>query len=72
VFAVPDPTYGERVGAAVVLYDGEKIEPEEILQYSRNQLAAFEVPERLDIVPALPHTPKGALDRLAVGARFGH
>jgi acyl-CoA synthetase (AMP-forming)/AMP-acid ligase II len=72
VFAVPDPTYGERVGAAVVLYDGEKIEPEEILQYSRNQLAAFEVPERLDIVPALPHTPKGALDRHAVGARYGH
>jgi non-ribosomal peptide synthetase component E (peptide arylation enzyme) len=30
------------------------------------------VPERVDIVDALPHTPKGALDRKAITARFGH
>jgi acyl-CoA synthetase (AMP-forming)/AMP-acid ligase II len=72
VFAIPDPTYGERVGAAVVVYDGENIGSEEILQYCRTRLSAFEEPDRLDIVPALPHTPKGALDRRAVGAQYAH
>jgi len=70
VFPVPDPTYGQRVGAVVVPYEGENIDAEQILRYVRGRLAAFETPDRLDVVPALPHTPKGALDRRAVAARF--
>jgi len=66
VFAIPDATYGERVGAAVVVADGESVAAEEILKDSRNRLAPFEVPERLAVVAALPHTAKGALDRRAV------
>lgn len=72
VFAIPDPTYGQRVGAAVVLGDGEAIGPEQILDYCRDRLPAFEVPDRIDIVPELLHTPKGALDRRAVADRYGH
>jgi acyl-CoA synthetase (AMP-forming)/AMP-acid ligase II len=70
VFAIPDESYGERVGAAVVLAQGERVAPEEILQDSRNRLAAFEVPDRLKVVAALPHTAKGALDRRAVEDRY--
>jgi acyl-CoA synthetase (AMP-forming)/AMP-acid ligase II len=71
VFAIPDATYGQRVGAAVVLLpEGENLEPEQILEYCRNQLSAFEVPDRLEVVAALPHTAKGALDRRAVEAQF--
>jgi acyl-CoA synthetase (AMP-forming)/AMP-acid ligase II len=70
VFAIPDATYGERVGAAVVIVEGESVAPEEILQHSRNRLAPFEVPERLEIVAALPHTAKGALDRRVVQDRY--
>jgi acyl-CoA synthetase (AMP-forming)/AMP-acid ligase II len=66
VFAIPDATYGERVGAAVVVAEGESVAAEEILKDSRNRLAPFEVPERLTVVAALPHTAKGALDRRAV------
>jgi acyl-CoA synthetase (AMP-forming)/AMP-acid ligase II len=32
VFAIPDPTYGERVGAAVVVSPAQSVGPEEILQ----------------------------------------
>ncbi|MFF1447947.1 FadD7 family fatty acid--CoA ligase [Streptomyces sp. NPDC058274] len=71
VFALPDATYGQRVGAAVVVRDGESIGSQQILQYCRDRLAAFEVPDRLDVVAALPHTAKGALDRQAVEARYG-
>jgi acyl-CoA synthetase (AMP-forming)/AMP-acid ligase II len=70
VFAIPDATYGERVGAAVVVAEGESVAPEEILQDSRNRLAPFEVPDRLTVVAALPHTAKGALDRRAVEDQY--
>ncbi|MGW3246084.1 FadD7 family fatty acid--CoA ligase [Streptomyces sp. NPDC001070] len=70
VFAVPDATYGQRVGAAVVLSRGETIGSEEIARYCRTRLAAFEVPDRIDIVAALPHTAKGGLDRAAVDALY--
>jgi acyl-CoA synthetase (AMP-forming)/AMP-acid ligase II len=70
VFAIPDETYGERVGAAVVVADGESVAPEEILQDSRNRLAPFEVPDRVTVVAALPHTAKGALDRRAVEHQY--
>ncbi|MFD4627181.1 FadD7 family fatty acid--CoA ligase [Streptomyces sp. NPDC058475] len=70
VFAVPDATYGQRVGAAVVVREGESIGSEEILHYCRDRLAAFEVPDRLVLVAGLPHTAKGGLDRLAVETRY--
>jgi acyl-CoA synthetase (AMP-forming)/AMP-acid ligase II len=72
VFAIPDATYGQRVGAAVVVIKGESIGSEQILQYCRNRLAAFEVPDRLEVVSALPHTAKGGLDRRAVDAQYAH
>jgi acyl-CoA synthetase (AMP-forming)/AMP-acid ligase II len=72
VFAIPDATYGQRVGAAVVVREGGSIGAEQILQYCRNRLSAFEVPDRLKIVAALPHTIKGGLDRPAVDAQYAH
>jgi acyl-CoA synthetase (AMP-forming)/AMP-acid ligase II len=70
VFAIPDAIYGEGVGAAVVIAEGENVSPEEILQDSRDRLAPFEVPDRLTVVAALPHTAKGALDRRAVATQY--
>ncbi|GAA1360385.1 FadD7 family fatty acid--CoA ligase [Streptomyces beijiangensis] len=70
VFALPDPVYGQRVGAAVVVREGEGIGADQILRYCRHRLSAFEVPDRLDLVPALPHTAKGGLDRKALEATY--
>ena len=70
VFAIPDSTYGERVGAAVVVSTAEGVGPDQILQDCRSKLSPFEIPERLELVAALPHTAKGALDRRAVGERY--
>ncbi|MDH6566657.1 acyl-CoA synthetase (AMP-forming)/AMP-acid ligase II [Streptomyces sp. SAI-117] len=70
VFAVPDTVYGQRIGAAVVLREGDPVGREEILRYCHDHLAAFEVPDRLELVPALPYTAKGGLDRKAVQARY--
>ncbi|MFI8067444.1 FadD7 family fatty acid--CoA ligase [Streptomyces sp. NPDC086033] len=70
VFAVPDGVYGQRVGAAVVVREADGVGREEILRYCRDRLAAFEVPDRLELVAALPYTAKGGLDRKAVQARY--
>jgi acyl-CoA synthetase (AMP-forming)/AMP-acid ligase II len=70
VFAVPDTVYGQRVGAAVVVRQVDGAGREEILRYCRDRLAAFEVPDRLELVAALPYTAKGGLDRKAVQARY--
>jgi len=70
VFAVPDAVYGQRVGAAVVVREGDGAGRAEILRYCRDHLAPFEVPDRLEVVAALPYTAKGGLDRKAVQARY--
>lgn len=70
VFAIPDATYGERVGAAVVVAKDASVEPETILQDCRSKLSPFEIPERLEVVAALPHTAKAALDRRAVEDQY--
>ena len=71
VFAIPDAMYGERVGA-VVVSPGKSVTAEEILRSCRGELSRFEVPDRIEVVAALPHTAKGALDRRAVDDRYAH
>ncbi|WP_105971187.1 FadD7 family fatty acid--CoA ligase [Streptomyces geranii] len=70
VFAVPDAVYGQLVGAVVVVREGESVGPAEILRYCRDRLAAFAVPDRIDVVADLPYTAKGGLDRKAVQAKY--
>jgi acyl-CoA synthetase (AMP-forming)/AMP-acid ligase II len=71
VFAIPDAMYGERVGAVVVCH-GNSVTAEEILRSCRSELSQFEVPDRIEVVAALPHTAKGALDRGAVRDKYAH
>jgi acyl-CoA synthetase (AMP-forming)/AMP-acid ligase II len=71
VFAIPDTMYGQRVGAAVVCH-GNSVTAEEILRACRSELSRFEVPDRIEVVAALPHTAKGALDRRAVSDKYAH
>jgi acyl-CoA synthetase (AMP-forming)/AMP-acid ligase II len=69
-FAIPDETYGELVGAAVVVGQFARADADQILDECRRRLSPFEVPARLLVVASLPHTAKGALDRRAVQEQF--
>ncbi|MFF0225844.1 FadD7 family fatty acid--CoA ligase [Streptomyces sp. NPDC004629] len=71
VFAVPDPLYGQCVGAAVVLGRGSTSTDYDLLAHCRSRLAPYEVPDRLAIVLSLPHTAKGTLNRRAVADLYG-
>ncbi|EUA13502.1 putative peroxisomal-coenzyme A synthetase [Mycobacterium kansasii 732] len=70
VFGVPHPLYGEAV-AAVIVPRQPAPTPEELTEFCRERLAAFEIPATFELARELPHTAKGSLDRRAVAQQFG-
>jgi acyl-CoA synthetase (AMP-forming)/AMP-acid ligase II len=67
-FGVPHPTWGEEVGAAVVL--NEPVTEKELLAFARSRLADFKVPRHLHIVDSIPKTPTGKIQRRFVAEQF--
>jgi acyl-CoA synthetase (AMP-forming)/AMP-acid ligase II len=70
-FAVPDEKYGEEIEAAVVLRPGHTVGEDELTQYARSKLSAFEVPKRIFFLADLPRTAKGAGDRRRLAVLLG-
>jgi cyclohexanecarboxylate-CoA ligase/acyl-CoA synthetase len=67
---LPDPVYGERVCVAVTLRDGHMLELAELGAHLRSQrMAAFKLPERLEIFDELPKTVTGKVSKDAVRER---
>jgi oxalate---CoA ligase len=62
--------YGETVQVAVALRPGMQATVDELRDYCRTKLSAFEVPERIYIVADFPRTPKGSTDRRALAMQF--
>jgi oxalate---CoA ligase len=69
-FGGSDAIYGETVQAAVILHPGMEATEDELRDYCRTKLSAFEVPERIYIVADFPRTAKGSTDRHALAVRF--
>ena len=61
-FGVSDDVWGERLEAAVVLFD-ETATVESIEAAVRESLPDFKIPKHLHIVPELPLGPTGKIDR---------
>jgi acyl-CoA synthetase (AMP-forming)/AMP-acid ligase II len=70
-FGVPDEKYGEEIEAAVVLRPGHTVGEDELRQYARSRLSAFEVPKRIFFMADLPRTAKGAGDRRRLATLLG-
>lgn len=63
VVAVPDPSLGEKICAAVVLRDGN-LDLVGLRDYlTRRGVAAFKLPDRLAVVPDLATTGTGKIDK---------
>jgi acyl-CoA synthetase (AMP-forming)/AMP-acid ligase II len=69
VYPVPDPLYGERVGASVVVSQADDVGSEEILQQFRGLLAPFEMPDRLRLSRRCRIPPKGTRPACDPGSR---
>jgi long-chain acyl-CoA synthetase len=61
VVGVPDDALGEEVGAAVVLCKGEQLDPAELRNYVKEQVAAYKYPRKIWFVDELPKGPTGKI-----------
>jgi long-chain acyl-CoA synthetase len=61
VYGAPDPERGEEVRAAVVLKDGVAASPEALAQFCRDHLAAYKIPQRVELVRELPKSATGKI-----------
>lgn len=70
VIAVPHPTWVERPLACVVPRPGERVEPQEILEFLRGKLAKWAVPDAVVLIDAVPKTGVGKFDKKVLRERF--
>jgi long-chain acyl-CoA synthetase len=63
VIGVPQELRGERIKAFVVLKDGERATPAELLGHCRERLAKFKVPKQIEFRKELPKTLVGKVLR---------
>jgi acyl-CoA synthetase (AMP-forming)/AMP-acid ligase II len=70
-FALPDPTWGERVAACVVLRPGRSASSGELREYCAQQLAAFKVPDQIMFLEQIPLGPTGKPQRIGLAQRLG-
>ena len=60
--AMPDPVFGEKACAFVVPRPGQTLDFPELIAFLREQkIAAFKLPERLEVVAELPLSPVGKI-----------
>jgi malonyl-CoA/methylmalonyl-CoA synthetase len=70
VVGVPDPEWGERVAAAVVLNEGDVLDLSSFRAWAKELLATHKVPSRLLVLDALPRNAVGKVMKPAVAALF--
>jgi acyl-CoA synthetase (AMP-forming)/AMP-acid ligase II len=70
-FGVPHAIWGEEVEAAVVLRPGIPVAEADLIRFCRGRLADFKCPKKIHIVPSIPRTATGKIQRLNVAAALG-
>ncbi len=69
-FAVPHPTLGEDIAAAVVLRPNAEATAAEIRDLAYQRLAGHKVPSRVIIVDAIPKGPTNKIQRVGLAAKL--
>ena len=68
VVGVPHSEWGEEIGAAVVLHDGEDLAPEEVSAYVKERIAAYKYPRIVWFMEELPKGPTGKILKREIDA----
>jgi acyl-CoA synthetase (AMP-forming)/AMP-acid ligase II len=63
VFGAPDPAWGERVCAAVVLRVGSSATAEDLESVCRDRIAGFKIPREIRFLDELPKTGSGKISK---------
>ena len=75
VIAIPDPKWSERPLACVVLKPGQAIAPERLAaefgpHLARHGFASWQLPDRYEVIDAVPRTSTGKFWKLKLRERF--
>jgi malonyl-CoA/methylmalonyl-CoA synthetase len=70
VVGVPDPEWGERVAAAVILRPGSELDLPSLRSWAKERVASYKIPSLLLVVDELPRNAMGKLTKPAVVDRF--
>ncbi len=71
VIAIPDPRWLERPLACVVVKPGQTIGIDEVRAHLKaNGFASWQLPERIELIDAVPRTSVGKFDKKVLRARF--
>ena len=63
VVGKPDERHGEEVVAFVQLRPGQEATDEELIAFAKDRLGAYKYPREVSILPMVPLTPVGKVDR---------
>lgn len=63
VFAVSAEYLEDEVMASIVCREGLQLDPTELVQFSASQMAYFMVPRFIEVLPELPQTPTGKVEK---------
>jgi len=69
VIGIPDERLGEVGMAYVVLRPGAKLSPDDLIAWSRDRIANYKVPRRVEILPALPMNATGKVLKYELRSR---
>jgi acyl-CoA synthetase (AMP-forming)/AMP-acid ligase II len=70
-FAIPHPTLGEEVAAAVVLRAGHACKDTELRSFAARHLVGFKVPRRIVFLDEIPKGATGKLMRVGLAEKLG-
>ncbi|MEM6625937.1 MAG: fatty acid--CoA ligase [Pseudomonadota bacterium] len=70
VIGIPDDKWGEAVKACVVRKSGSDVSADDVIAFSRTQIAAFKCPKSVDFIDVLPRNPSGKILRRDLRAPY--
>jgi long-chain acyl-CoA synthetase len=70
VIGSPDELWGETVHAVIVAKAGGHVATEDVLAHCARELAGYKKPRRITVVPDLPKTANGKIDKKALRLQF--
>jgi acyl-CoA synthetase (AMP-forming)/AMP-acid ligase II len=70
-FAVTDKSYGEEIGVAVVLEDGQQLSKAELKSYANDRLARFKIPKHICFLEEIPKGVTGKMQRIGLARKLG-